>query len=664
MKKFYIILLIVLISQVYVFSQCFNCTTHYPLTTQSIDPCETKIVGTLPINGGYYTSYNVTQGITYTWSTCGSNPLINTQLTLFQGASCGSGQIIAYNDDYCGTLSSINWTATFTGKVTLLVSKYNCVDSSGFLNLPVTLRWTAKDNSGCPGDFCITKKPFCTDTLYSFPAGVNSGVGEAGPSYCCLATTPNPVWYYLYIDQPGNIEIHIHSDVGQDLDFICWGPFNDINTPCQNSDFYLTNSGTSCSNHHSPGPSSDYPGGYTVDCSYDPASEEWCYIPNTQVGQYYILLITNYSNQPTNIIFEQTNAGQTGAGHTDCNVVFCNISSLTANPTTCNTANNTYSVSGTISFINPPTSGQLIISDNSGVSQTFNAPFNSPITYNLNGLISDGTTHTISAYFTNAPSCIRTVQYTSPQLCSGCLANAGNDKTVCGLTTNLSAQIMSGNTSYQWSSTPGINFANIYSSTTSVTASAPGVYSLTWNVTSTTGVTCSDQVLITFVHPNLSVSADPSNICAGSNSILSASGCNSYYWSNGLSSGSTKTVTPSTTTTYSVTGSANGCTNTATVTVNVISAPTITVSALPTSVCPGASSVLTASGASDYGWSHGLGNGASKTVTPTVNTTYTVTGTNGTCSATAAVTVTVNPAPTLTVNATDNQLCTGESATL
>ncbi|HPM40640.1 MAG TPA: hypothetical protein PK371_07080, partial [Bacteroidales bacterium] len=491
MKKFYIILLIVLISQVYVFSQCFNCTTHYPLTTQSIDPCETKIVGTLPINGGYYTSYNVTQGITYTWSTCGSNPLINTQLTLFQGASCGSGQIIAYNDDYCGTLSSINWTATFTGKVTLLVSKYNCVDSSGFLNLPVTLRWTAKDNSGCPGDFCITKKPFCTDTLYSFPAGVNSGVGEAGPSYCCLATTPNPVWYYLYIDQPGNIEIHIHSDVGQDLDFICWGPFNDINTPCQNSDFYLTNSGTSCSNHHSPGPSSDYPGGYTVDCSYDPASEEWCYIPNTQVGQYYILLITNYSNQPTNIIFEQTNAGQTGAGHTDCNVVFCNISSLTANPTTCNTANNTYSVSGTISFINPPTSGQLIISDNSGVSQTFNAPFNSPITYNLNGLISDGTTHTISAYFTNAPSCIRTVQYTSPQLCSGCLANAGNDKTVCGLTTNLSAQIMSGNTSYQWSSTPGINFANIYSSTTSVTASAPGVYSLTWNVTSTTGVTCS-----------------------------------------------------------------------------------------------------------------------------------------------------------------------------
>ena len=664
MKKFYIILLIVLISQVYVFSQCFNCTTHYPLTTQSIDPCETKIVGTLPINGGYYTSYNVTQGITYTWSTCGSNPLINTQLTLFQGASCGSGQIIAYNDDYCGTLSSINWTATFTGKVTLLVSKYNCVDSSGFLNLPVTLRWTAKDNSGCPGDFCITKKPFCTDTLYSFPAGVNSGVGEAGPSYCCLQTTPNPVWYYLYIDQPGNIEIHIHSDVGQDLDFICWGPFNDINTPCQNSDFYLTNSGTSCSNHHSPGPSSDYPGGYTVDCSYDPASEEWCYIPNTQVGQYYILLITNYSNQPTNIIFEQTNAGQTGAGHTDCNVVFCNISSLTANPTTCNTANNTYSVSGTISFINPPTSGQLIISDNSGVSQTFNAPFNSPITYNLNGLISDGTTHTISAYFTNAPSCIRTVQYTSPQLCSGCLANAGNDKTVCGLTTNLSAQIMSGNTSYQWSSTPGINFANIYSPTTSVTASSPGVYSLTWNVTSTTGVTCSDQVLITFVHPNLSVSADPSNICAGSNSILSASGCNSYYWSNGLSSGSTKTVTPSTTTTYSVTGSANGCTNTATVTVNVISAPTITVSALPTSVCPGASSVLTASGASDYGWSHGLGNGASKTVTPTSNTTYTVTGTNGTCSATAAVTVTVNPAPTLTVNATDNQLCTGESATI
>jgi len=295
MKKFYLFILILHLSFT-IYSQCYTCNTVLLGSPYSIAPCSTITVSDM-VKGGNYAVFNVTQGITYTWSTCGSSGLaFNTQLTLFEGSTCGSGTVLAYNDDACGNKSSITWTATFTGTVTLLVSKYNCQVSSGYLEIPVSLKWSAIDNTGCDGDFCISARPFCTGTTYNFPAGVNSGVGEAGPNYCCLQTTPNPVWYYLFIDQPGNIDIYIHSDQSQDLDFICWGPFNNIFDPCQNPETYLTNSNSTCDDHHASGPGGGYPNGNTVDCSYDAASTEWCYIPNAQVGQFYILLITNYSN--------------------------------------------------------------------------------------------------------------------------------------------------------------------------------------------------------------------------------------------------------------------------------------------------------------------------------------------------------------------------------
>lgn len=76
-----------------------------------------------------------------------------------------------------------------------------------------------------------------------------------------------------------------------------------------------------------------------------------------------------------------------------------------------------------------------------------------------------------------------------------------------------------------------------------------------------------------------------------------------------------------------------------------ITAPTTSVTASPNPVCAGSSTTLTASGASTYSWSHGLGTGASKVVTPAATTTYTVVGTLGACNVGASVTVNVTPAP-------------------
>jgi len=409
-----------------------------------------------------------------------------------------------------------------------------------------------------PGEVCSMALPFCSDSTYNFPAGVDNEDAPTGPDYCCLWDTPNPVWYYLRVNQPGDsIVLDIHSNPQKDLDFICWGPFTDIDNPCVNPTTYLTNDGGECENHHDSLSGGGYPSGYTVDCSYDASYQEWCYIPNPQVGEFYILLITNYSNEPTNIIFEL----QSGNGETDCNVVECNMSSITATPTACNPSTNFYSVSGTITFTDPPTSGQLIVTDNSGATQTFNPPFISPINYTINNVNSDGVTHTMSAQFTSSPSCTNYILYNAPPVCNMCNANAGADKTVCGLITNLEAVINPDNASYHWSPTAGISFANVNSPTTSITVTAPGVYTLTWNVTSTYGVTCTDQVVITFDKPSVTATASPSAICNGQTSVITASGANTYSWSGGLGSGASKTVTPSSTTTYTVTGTSTaGCT--------------------------------------------------------------------------------------------------------
>jgi len=72
---------------------------------------------------------------------------------------------------------------------------------------------------------------------------------------------------------------------------------------------------------------------------------------------------------------------------------------------------------------------------------------------------------------------------------------------------------------------------------------------------------------------------------------------------------------------------------------------TTTLSSSPATVCPGSSVTLTAGGATTYQWSHGLGTGNPKVVTPGATTTYSVAGTTGGCSSSATVTVNITPTP-------------------
>ena len=146
-------------------------------------------------------------------------------------------------------------------------------------------------------NLCAGASPFCTDNgMYMFPAGTHSGEGEPGPDYDCLHSTPNPAWYYMRIADPGSFIIHMYSTPAQDIDFCCWGPFDDPVDPCPN------------------GLIEDK----VVSCSFSPHETENCTIPATaQTGEYYLLVITNYSDQECNISFSKTE----GDGTTDCSIL-------------------------------------------------------------------------------------------------------------------------------------------------------------------------------------------------------------------------------------------------------------------------------------------------------------------------------------------------------
>jgi len=113
------------------------------------------------------------------------------------------------------------------------------------------------NNLVAQGDSCVLSEPFCTGSIYTFPAGVNSGTAEPGAYYGCLSTQPNPAWYHMKIATAGDINIHMYSTPLYDIDFICWGPFSDPTSPCV----------------------SQLTANMVVDCSYSPAPTEDCLFP-------------------------------------------------------------------------------------------------------------------------------------------------------------------------------------------------------------------------------------------------------------------------------------------------------------------------------------------------------------------------------------------------
>lgn len=93
---------------------------------------------------------------------------------------------------------------------------------------------------------------------------------------------------------------------------------------------------------------------------------------------------------------------------------------MTAMPTSCDPATNTYDLSVVISGTTLPNSGDMTVSFGSE-TQTISAPFANPITLNFQSLISNGQSNVpVVAVFSAFPGCTVQATYSAPATCTNC----------------------------------------------------------------------------------------------------------------------------------------------------------------------------------------------------------------------------------------------------
>lgn len=557
---------------------------------------------------------------------------------LFSGG-CAGLTSLSCNDASYG--SGANGTGNFNGLTSGQTYFYRVYDFFG--GMPGTTTFSTCVQTPPPpgaGQACDIPNSFCSETII-YPAGTGGTVtAPVGPAYDCLGSQPNPAWFNMQVQSSGPMGFNISA--ASDIDFIIWGPFTNPTGACVTGLTAAT----------------------VVDCSFSGTNNESAAIPNAIAGEYYIVMITNYSGQVQNITFSQPLAGQPGEGLGNCDIL-CNISGLTATPGACQLGPNTYNVTGTITTTEPPASGTLTISSSCGGTPfVMNAPFSTTMNYTVTGVPSNGAACTITASYSADGSCTRTANYTAPAACGTCTLTASNDGPYCeGAAINLTTTAVAGAT-YAWTGPNGFTGTGQSVSIPASTVAMAGDYS----VTSTAGpavCTATTTVVINTI-PVITVNSE--TICDGASTTLTANGATSYTWSpaTGLSAttGASVTSNPTATQIYLITGDNLGCTSTVNATVTVVPNPTITVNS-PT-ICAGENGFLTASGATILTWSPATNlsstSGANVTSNSPNTIIYTVTGIEQGCSSTATSTLTVNPAPVLAVNSAT--YCEGGSATL
>lgn len=281
---------------------------------------------------------------------------------------------------------------------------------------------------------CETAMPFCaTNDSDGYTLNVETGDGTSPEGMCTFFK--NPSWWYVRISEAGPLAMTIESSCG-DVDFGCWGPFSNMTCDRTND---LTDNGADGYSYYSdvtlyynynttttPTTTTDDPicgvhslaerSGNLVDFGGSTSRVEYLQIPNAQVGEYYMVVIGNFANCAGEISFTQTNINDSNAGHADCTIVTdCAITSITTIPTDCN-ASGTFDVSGNIAFNDAPVDGVLTITDGT-VSQTFNPPFVSPISYTLSGCVGDGLQHTLTASFSSSTVNCERITYVDAPVC-------------------------------------------------------------------------------------------------------------------------------------------------------------------------------------------------------------------------------------------------------
>ncbi|WP_108867387.1 T9SS type B sorting domain-containing protein [Aquimarina aquimarini] len=220
------------------------------------------------------------------------------------------------------------------------------------------------------GVSCDDLKPICWDpqgryTFENVSDVTNEGTGK---QVACLDTDPRPSWFYFKIAKGGDVKFRISQwadlvpnnrldpfvEPGLDVDFVVWGPFNSKSVRCNDfsdhcSPKYSTSLDSGCPTNTTFTNARDFYATINTtnvkDCSYSIAAIEEMHLNNVKSGDYYVLLVTNYSNIGLNglVQIEQINLDESEAGTTDCSIVdivhvlgddseVCDVTTLNANP--------------------------------------------------------------------------------------------------------------------------------------------------------------------------------------------------------------------------------------------------------------------------------------------------------------------------------------------
>ena len=500
---------------------------------------------------------------------------------------------------------------------------------------------------------CVDSDPFCTSDVITFNAANTSqtadqleapGVFDDG----CIGSSYNPSWYHMRINTPGQFIIHMEGhdpDYGtnRDIDFCMWGPFEHPTDPCVAQ--LTTNKIIDC--NYSASYSEDIFLGYPESQHYHEAEHGTITEHTPETGEYYILMITNYSREPCVISFTKTDGS--GPGTTDCGILpgiatndgpYCVGETVTLFVTTQGGA--TYSWTGPNNFTS--TSQNPILPD-----CTLDMAGTYTCVTTVNGQTTTGTTEVIiyaqpTADFDASTVCIGyPTEFTSTS------------------TTNPMGQNIEG---YVWDFGDGQtgNGANV-----SHTYAQVGEYQVSLLVQTGSG-TCTDEITKTvtvFAPPIVTVTSQPNVVIYGGTATLTATpnpqGNYNYHWEpanmvTNPNAQTTQTVPLEATQTYTVTVTdpAGGCVSTEQIVVSMEGSNlTASASADQPEICEGSSTILhalPAGGTGNYTYSWTPANTlssptiANPTATPPLgSTTYTCHISDGITEQDATVTIIVHP---------------------
>jgi gliding motility-associated-like protein len=528
-----------------------------------------------------------------------------------------------FSGNSCGALTQLNCNAAdgLTAGQTYYIRIYSSSAQQQLVNFNL-----------CIGTLPCTEAPaFCTGQTVTYANSTNvPSLGQIG----CLFTSPNPAFFFLQVNQAGPLTYLIsqvdNNGVGRDVDYVAWGPFNDLQTAC-----------TGVPQNPLPGIlpaptlAAGCPGTLHA-CSYSTAPTEIMCVPNAQLCEVYVIMITNFSNQAGTVTFTQTNSG---GGTTAC----FPINTFNYPQTTyCQDGVDPTPVLAPGASAGTYTSTPGLVIDS--VTGTVDLSASTPGAY----IVTSSTATTIGGTCNTIPfiTTTRTIIITAPASATISYSNAS----YCNNITALQTVTRTGTVGGTYSATPSGLSIDPITGNFVPSASVPNTYIITYSVPASGGCaafsTTTQVVIIPATVPTFTQVAP---ICPGD--VLADLPTTS---NNGVTGTWSPAMNNTATTTYTFTPTAGLCATTATMTIGVGST-TPTFTQVPP-ICPGASLTdlpTTSNNGVEGTWAPAMNN--------TATTTYTFTPNAGICVGAVSMTIVVNT-PTIVPTFTSvDPICIGDT---